>query len=105
MKFHLPDVPGRSTFPDWYLRVDLIDAGSWRLYSYGSLLTVVEEDLQFFAGGGYSDGFRYSPQNVFEGDGFVYVRDTKTLTVSRLMSIYVEIREPGYVYKTQKPKP
>ena len=98
MKFHLPDVPGRSTYPDWYLRVELIDAGSWLLYSYGSLLTVIEQDLQFFPGGGYSNGFRYSPQNVFEGDGFVYVRDTKTLTVSRLMNIYVESREPGYVY-------
>lgn len=90
MVFQLPAVPVRTLFRDWYMNV-LIWNGI-QLYFHGLHLTVVEP-----ADSVLPSGVTYNLQPTFQGDGYVYERATRTLTVFSKVLVEVDVRQ-GYEY-------
>ena len=84
--FQLPAVPLQTLYRDWYTRIKIWN-GIW-LHFHGLYLTVVNTD---------ASSVTYDPQSTFQGDGYVYERGTRTLTVSKRLRIDVDLQQ-DYTY-------
>ena len=84
--FQLPAVPLQTLYRDWYTRIKIWN-GIW-LHFHGLYLTVLNTD---------ASSVTYDPQSTFQGDGYVYERGTRTLTVSKRLRIDVDLQQ-DYAY-------
>ena len=93
--FQLPAVPLQTVYGGWYMRVEIWH-GIW-LHFHGLHLTVVDYDVSVLPSGAIVNSVTYNTQSTFQGDGYVYERGTRTLTVSKRLRIDV-LSQQHYVY-------